>query len=72
MFCEEWDFPYFPNTVPEAIALYVIQNANNAAAAAAIVDNLAEAYDRIDNRPWRDALVRTVVEAFSDEPTTQH
>src|SRR5262249_4675606 len=70
MFCETWELPFLPETAPQAITLFVLDNAANAREAKRIVNCLAEAYDKLSPRPWRDPLVTVVIETLT-EPETE-
>jgi len=68
LFTETWGLPFLPETVPQAIALFVLEYAANAREAERIVKHLAEAYDKLSPRPWRDPLVSVMLETMKNEP----
>src|SRR5262249_15108883 len=67
-FCETWGLPFLHETVPQAITLFVLEFAANAREAKRIVKHIAEAYDKLNPRPWRDPLVCVMLETLKGEP----
>jgi len=66
MFCETWGLPFLPETAPQAITLFVLDHAANAKEAKRLVAHIAESYDKINPRPWRDPLVSVVLETLNE------
>jgi hypothetical protein len=71
--CEGWGFPFLPSTVPQALATFLTAEATNARDAKRLLSHIESAYERLDPRLWRDALVTAIKNAFQDEePSKPH
>jgi hypothetical protein len=70
--CADWGLPCLPTTEPQALALFIVEEAKDGPHARRIVNQIASVYHKLNPSPWTDPLVRVIVDAFKDESPKPH
>src|SRR5262249_30704289 len=71
-FCAQWGMPCLPEAKPQAIALFIVEEAKDAQHARRLLNNLTAIYKKLSPPPYEDTLVKVIVEAFRDEEPKTH